>query len=208
MNAEKVRVLVVDDHFVARFGVRAFIDAQEGFTVVGEVDDGDRVLEAYARLRPDVVLMDLRMGRIGGIDAIHLLKQADPNARILVLSTFETPKELKACFDQGAAGYVKKETGPDELLTALKTVAAGGRYLPAAVERLLVQEQAQAHLTHREQQLLELMALGLTNKQIAEQLGISANTVRVYTSDLFEKLGVANRTEAVTMAMARGLLSG
>lgn len=203
--AKRLRILIVDDHFVARFGLRGLLEAQPDLEVVAEAQDGSQALALYAEHRPDLVLMDSRMPGMDGAAATQAIRAAHPDARVLVLSSFDTEADVRRALTAGAAGYVMKEAEPAELLGALRAVAAGRTHVPESIARTLAQAEP-ARLSDREIKMLELIALGLSNREIAGHVGLTAGSVRIYASQLFEKLGVKSRGEAVAVALQRGLI--
>jgi len=207
MSAQrKIRLLIVDDHFIAREGLKTLIGGQDDMEVVQEACDGGEVLAAYRRAAPDVVLMDLRMPALDGLQATALLLREDPNACILILSSYDTDEDIGRAHDAGARGYILKEAKGPELLRAIRAVHARERYLPPMVAARLQSRSDEKRLNMRETQVLAFLQGGLTNTEIAARLGLTPGTIRIYVSSLLAKLGARNRTEAVTIATAKGLL--
>jgi two-component system, NarL family, response regulator LiaR len=214
--AERIRVLLVDDHAVVREGLRAFLDLQEGIEVIGEAGDGAEALEQADRLRPDVILMDLVMPRLDGVGAMRELRRRIPGSRVIVLTSFAEDDRLLPAIQAGAAGYLLKNVEPKELARAVRAAHAGEVLLDPAVAARLVRAIATPvgpaggepeRLTRREHEVLELIARGLSNKRIALELGISEKTVKTHVGHLLAKLGVADRTQAALHAVRGGLLS-
>lgn len=199
-------VLIVDDHFVVRSGLTASLEIEDGITVIGEAKRGDEALPAYQRQRPDVVLMDLQLPGIGGVQATAAIHAHDPQARILVYSTFAHDDEVQAALDAGAAGYVQKSAPRDELITALRRVAAGENHLPPELAQRLTNLRLQATITPREREILALIASGHINKQIAALFDISEDTVKRHVSHILEKLDVHDRAQATAEAIRRGII--
>lgn len=199
-------VLIVDDHFVVRSGLAASIEIEDDIEVSGEAKRGDEALAAYQRSRPSVVLMDLQLPGLSGVQATAALRAHDPQARILIYSTFAGDDEVQSALDAGAAGYVQKTASRDELLTALRRVAAGGNYLPPELAQRLANLRRSAAITTREREVLELIAKGHANKQIAALLDISEDTVKRHVSHILEKLDVHDRAQATAEAIRRGIV--
>jgi len=205
-----IRLLVADDHPVVRDGLRGMLAGQPDLEVVGEAADGAEAVALAPRLRPDVVLMDLRMPGMDGVDAIRKLRTSFPDARILVLTTFDTDTDVVRASEAGATGYLLKDTPREELVRAIRAAARGEAVLaPAVATKLLGQMRAPAPagaLSARELEVLELVARGATNREAGAKLFISEATVKTHLLHVFEKLGVSDRTAAVTTAIERGLL--
>jgi DNA-binding NarL/FixJ family response regulator len=204
-----IRLLIVDDHPVVRAGLVGMLSDEPGFEVVGEASDGDQAVRVAAATRPDVVLMDLRMPRVGGVEATAQITAAG-DARVLILTTYESDDQILAAIEAGASGYLLKAAPQAEIVAGIRSVAAGQSALSPQVAVRLVERmrrpEAPAVLTVRETEVLRLVASGHSNKQIAVALGIGESTVKTHLLKVFDKLGVADRTRAVTLAMERGLL--
>ena len=209
--AEPIGVLIVDDHAVVREGLRTFLELQEGLEVVGEASDGEEAIGLAERLRPDVVLMDLVMPKLGGVEAMRELRRRVPGARVIVLTSFLDDDRLLPALRAGAAGYLLKNVEPQELARAVRA-ADGGEALidPAVAARLveaLADRRADDHpeqLTPREREVLGLIGRGFSNKRIALELGVAEKTVKTHVSHLLAKLGVADRTQAALYAVRLG----
>lgn len=201
-----IRVLTADDHLVVRAGLTALIHTEPGIEVVGEACDGQEAVERYNALRPDVVLMDLRMPRLDGVGATEAIRRNDPLARIVVLTMYDGDVDIHRALVAGAIGYLLKEVPAAELFQAIRTAAAGRRALPAAVARALSEFTPRVDLTAREVEVLRLVAKGLQNSEVARLLGRTSGTVKVHLQHIFRKLGTEDRTEAVTVALQRGYL--
>ena len=206
-----IRVLIVDDHPVVRDGLRGMIDGEPDLTVVGEAADG---AEALARVGDgstvDVVLMDLRMPRMGGVEAIRELQQQAPHVRVLVLTTYDTDGDVLPAVEAGATGYLLKDTPRDDLVRAVRAAHRGEAVLsPSVAGRLMgqVRSPAREALTERELAVLRLVAAGSTNREAARALFISEATVKTHLLHIYEKLGVRDRASAVAAAFQRGLLT-
>jgi two-component system NarL family response regulator len=202
-----VRVLLADDHPVMRLGVATLVGAQDDMTVVAEATSGREAVALFEKHRPDVTVMDLRMPDIGGHEATALIRSIDPRARILMLTTYDRDEDVHRALQAGALGFVLKEAGSEELLAAIRAVRDGRRWVPPDVARRLDERPVAGELSHRELQILEALRRGLGNRDIAALLDISENTVKFHLKSLFAKLGVSHRTEAVVVAIERGLLT-
>ena len=204
-----IRLLIVDDHPVVRAGLVGMLSDEPGFDVVGEASDGGQAARIAAATHPDVVLMDLRMPGVGGVEATAQITAAG-DAKVLILTTYESDDQILAAIEAGASGYLLKAAPQAEIVAGIRSVAAGQTALsPQVAARLVERMRApapEAVLTAREKDVLQLVARGNSNKQIAVALGIGESTVKTHLLKVFEKLGVADRTRAVTLAMERGLL--
>lgn len=210
---EAIRILIVDDHAVVREGLRAFLDLQDGFDVVGEAGDGDEAIAAAERLRPDVVLMDLVMPRRDGVAAMRVLRERTPAARVIVLTSFLDEDKLLPALRAGAAGYLLKNAQPEELERAVRAAHAGEAVLDPVVAARLVEALASGgddqpidRLTPREREVLELIARGYPNKRIARELELAEKTVKTHVGHVLGKLGVTDRTQAAVIAVRAGLV--
>jgi DNA-binding NarL/FixJ family response regulator len=203
---EKLRILIADDHYLIRMGLNALVGTEPDMEVVAEAADGQQALEMFAKHQPDLVLMDLRMPGNGGIQAILEIRKKFPAARFLVLSAFDGDEDIYRALQAGAQGYVLKKTTGDKLVPALRAVAAGQTWIPKEVASQLASRKLLEELTTRELQVLEKLAHGLANKEIADLLNISEHTVKDHLKSILGKLRVADRTEAVTTAIQRGII--
>jgi two-component system, NarL family, response regulator LiaR len=203
-----IRVLIADDHAVVWQGLRTFLGLQEDIDVVGEAADGEEALALAERLAPDVVLIDLVMPGVDGIEALRRLRERVPAARAIVLSSFVEDDKLFPAVRAGAAGYLLKDVQPQELVAAIRTVHGGGALLHPTVAARLMEELADDPLTPREREVLALIGRGLPNKQIARELGIAEKTVKAHVSAVLAKLGVSDRTQAALYAVREGLAGG
>ena len=205
-EAPPAGVLVVDDHALLRTGVANIINQEPDLRVVGEAGNGVEALEAYERHRPDVTLLDLRMPLMEGVEAIRRIRDRDPRARVIVLTTYDTDEEITRALKAGAKAYVLKDIPADALVRCIRDVLAGKTYLAPSAAAKLAEGVTRVRLTPREMSALQLMADGKANKEIATALDISERTVKTHLGHLFEKLGVTSRTEAVRVASRRGLV--
>jgi DNA-binding NarL/FixJ family response regulator len=213
---QSIRVVIADDHALVREGTRQILEDQPGLEVVGEAQDGEEAVALVSRLDPDVVLMDIAMPKLNGIEATRLIKQASPATSVLVLTAYDDDQYIYALLDAGAAGYLLKNVRGEELAQAVRAVAEGESVLHPTIASKVFKHyispgQATAEegiepLTERESEVLAMAARGLSNKMIARELKLSDRTVQVHLSNIFGKLGVASRTEAVITALRRGLL--
>ena len=210
-----IRVLIADDHAIVRKGIRALLATEAGIEVVGEAQDGRQAIAEASRFQPDVILMDLVMPEVDGIAAIRHISVHQPDVRILVLTSFATDDKIFPAIKAGALGYLLKDTGPHELVQAIRQVCQGESFLHPLVARKLLQELAEPPaqpptpdpLTERELEVLRLVAQGHSNQEIAGQLMISEATVRTHVSNILSKLHLASRTQAALYALRKGLAS-
>lgn len=205
-SAAAIRVLVVDDHVFLRDGIRAIIQSQTDLAVVGEAEDGEQAVAQFQALRPDVVLMDLQMPRMGGVEAIEAIMALDGDARILVLTTYAGDAQALRALKAGAAGYLLKSALRQELLDTIRSVRRGGRHVDAQVATGIAIHIVQDALTEREIRVLSLAASGHSNRQIAQKVVVAEETVKGYMKAIFSKLGARDRTHAVTLAAKRGII--
>ena len=202
----KISILIVDDHPVVRAGLASMLGTQESLKVVGAAWNGQEAFALIERHHPQVMLLDLRMPGMNGIETLQALRSIPNPPRVLVLTNFETDEDVYRAVRAGAQGYLIKSTSQQEMIEAIHTVASGRRYFPAPIAARLAQRMSRSNLTVREREILEMMSKGLTNKEIGTALEISANTARNHVNSIIEKLDVADRTEAVTTAIQQGLL--
>ncbi len=202
----KTRVLIVDDHAIVRMGLVALLNAQANMEVVGEAKNGEFGVKAALRLKPDVVVLDILMPVLDGVEATRRIVSALPGTKVLVLTTSTAAGELAAALDAGATGVIPKTTDNAALLSAIRSVAAGRRVVTREIEEIIANEEPVPSLTQHQLDMLASIVRGLTNADIAKQFGVSENTVRKATSAIFSKLGVANRTEAAAMAIRNNLV--
>ena len=211
----KIRVLIADDHAILREGVRALLASQADIEVVGDAVDGKDAIEKVAQLDPDVVLMDIAMPGLGGIEASLEIKKSGGRTKILILSQYEDREYVRRLLKSGVSGYVLKKSAGSELANAIRAVHRGGLVLDPEVARMSMEEAGPEKpggadpyeaLTDREKQVLKLVAEGRSNKEVAELLGISVKTAMSHREHVMEKLGVHNRTELVRFAIRRGVI--
>lgn len=211
---ERIRILIADDHAVVRHGLRALIATEPDLALIGEATDGVEAVQLAASLHPDVILLDMAMPRKTGLEAIYDIKRDDPQARILVLTSFAEDDQIFPAIKAGATGYLLKDASPRELLQAIRDVERGDVSLHPTIARKLVSElkrpadlpPSEEPLTEREVQVLALVARGLSNQEIADQLFIGERTVRTHVSNILGKLHLANRTQAALYAQREGLV--
>lgn len=207
MAASKpIRILVVDDHFMVRMGLSSSLSVEPDIEVVSEAGNGEAALEAYRKYHPGLVIMDLRLPGMSGIDCIAALLREFPDAQILVLSTHSDEEEIYRAMQAGARGYVVKTILREELLRAVREVHRGGQYLDPIVRTHLSERQSRRSLSTREVDVLRLVVKGFGNKEIARVLNIAEVTVKLHVSHILEKLEVKDRTEAATVALRRGII--
>ena len=202
----KATVLVVDDHALLRTGVANIINLEADLQVVAEAENGRQAVEAFERHRPDVTLLDLRMPEMEGVEAVRQIRAIDPNARVIVLTTYDTDHDIARALKAGAKAYILKDISADDLINCIRDVLAGKTYLAPAAAAKLAEGVTRVQLTPREMAALKLVADGMANKEIAVALDISERTVKTHLAHLFEKLGATSRTEAVKVATRRGLV--
>ena len=211
--AEKIKVVLVDDHHIVRRGLRSFLNAFDDLTVVGEAASGEEALQHIEEWLPDVVVMDMLMpGGIDGIETIRQVRTMLPNTRIVALTSYTDDSRVVAALRAGAIGYVRKEADPDILLASVRAAARGQSLLDPAVANAVMQElmrggKHSAELTEREQEVLRQLAFGRTNREIAETLVVSDETVKTHVGNILTKLQLAHRTQAVIYALKKGLIS-
>ncbi|MEO8100694.1 MAG: response regulator transcription factor [Acidobacteriota bacterium] len=207
MSAEPlVRVLCVDDHPLVRKGIAAIIANEPSLQLVGEAGNGREAVEKFRELLPDVVLMDLRMPEMDGIEATKQIRQLSPDAKIIALTSYDGDQDIYKAIEAGVRGYILKEMVHTKVIDAIHTVYSGKRLMPQEVAERLSEYFPQVALTPREIEVLKYVARGLANKEIAHQLGTASGTVKMHVQNILAKLGAADRTHAVTIALERGIL--
>ncbi len=214
----KIRVLIVDDHPMIRSGMRSLLESENDFEVVGEASNGEEAVALSANLKPEVVIMDIVMPKLNGIEATKLIKQASPATAILILTAYSDIYYILGLLEAGACGYLLKDTRGDELVDAIRSVRAGESVLDPAITRKLLerivqqpgtanQSQPTAQLTRREIEVLRLAAKGLSNKDIADQLFLSLRTVKAHLTNIFSKMGCGSRTDAIIKGLKIGYIT-
>ncbi len=204
-TGQKIGVLVVDDHPIMRLGVAAIINAQRDMRVCAQAGSGEEAVKMFKKHRPDITLMDLRLPAMSGLEALRAIRQDDPQARCVVLTTYEGDEDIHQALAAGAMGYLIKGMSHDTLVDALRRVQAGIRFLPPPIARSLADRTPNSDLSPREREVLTLMVHGKSNKEIAATLGITEATVKCHVSVILARLEVSDRTQAVVAALQRGL---
>jgi len=205
-EAKPIRVLCVDDHPLLRQGIGALVGAEPDMALVAQAQSGSEGLEQFRRHRPDVTLLDLRLPDMNGVETLRAIRSEFPDARVLMLTTFEGDVEIRNALQAGAHGYLLKTMPPAEVVDAIRQVHAGGKRIPPAVAARLAEHMGDESLTARELEVLRHVAEGGRNKEIADVLSISEETVKVHVKHIMDKLGATDRTEAVAVAIRRGII--
>ena len=203
---EKIRILVAEDHLIARLGVVGIISLQPDMTVVAEAADGSRAVELYRVHNPDIALLDMRMPKLSGLEAAIKIRAKRPDARLIALTSFGSDEDIRRAFDAGVKGFLTKSVLREELLTAIRSVHAGQQYIPEHIAARLADHQKRPKLSRREVEILELLARGMANKEIAFQLKIAEGTTKNYIKQACEKLGVQDRLQAAVVGLKRGII--
>jgi two-component system NarL family response regulator len=206
MSDNKIRIIVVDDQSVVRQGFVALINTVSDMEVVAEGINGEQAIDLYRQHKPDVMLIDLRMPVIGGVEAITKIREEFPEARLIVVTTYDGDEDIYRSLQAGAKGYLLKDMFFEELEAAIRSVHAGSRRIPAVIAERLAERMSGSALTDRELEVLELIVKGQSNKEIGKSLKISEATVKSHINSLLSKLGVTDRTQAATTALQRGLV--
>ena len=204
-QANIIRILVAEDHEIVRDGICAIVNQQEDLTVVAQAENGEQAVLLYEEHQPDLVLTDLRMPVMEGVEAIKQIITDYPQAKIIILTTYDTDEEIYRGLQAGAKGYLLKDTSSKELATAIRTVNRGQKYIPHQVVARLTERISNSELTKREMDVLKLLTQGNSNQEIAATLKITEGTVKFHVNNIFNKLGVSDRTQAVITAFKRGL---
>jgi DNA-binding NarL/FixJ family response regulator len=206
MTNPKIRVLIVDDHPVVREGLAAIVSRENDMCVVAQAQNGGEAIELFHRLQPDLTLLDLSLPDISGVEVIAALIPEFPDARFLVLSVYDGNEDIYRALKAGAFSYLLKDSRPEELLHAIREIFAGRRYLPGRVASKLAERISEDYLTGREQEVLQLMADGKSNKQIADELNLGEGTIKTHVTNILNKLRVESRSHAIVEALRRGLV--
>lgn len=207
MNEQPIRLLLVDDHYVVRLGLVSSLNAEPGFTVAGEADNGHDALTAYQELQPDLVIMDWRLPETTGGEVIKSLRKLDSKAKVLVLSAFDDTEIIYQAMQSGAVGYLPKSSRRGELINAVHAVLRGENILPPGMASKLARRLARPSLSPRELEVVRELVCGNSNKEISSNLGISENTVKIHLARIMQKLDAKDRTHAASLALQRGLVS-
>jgi two-component system NarL family response regulator len=200
------KVAVVDDHSVVLAGLKFVLSRAEGMEVVATAESADDILGFYEKAKPDVLLLDIRMPSVSGLDALETLRKSHPDAKVAMLTTSELEEDIFRALKLGANGYIPKDSRPAEIAKAVREIASGGRYIPEDIQRIFDMRQGVKSLSAREISIIQLAAKGFSSPEVAEMLGISVNSVKTHFRHIFEKMDVSDRTEAVTLAISRGII--
>ena len=200
------KVAVVDDHGVVLAGLKFVLSRAEGMQVVATAESAEDILGFYEEHRPDVLLLDIRMPSVSGLDALETLRKSHPDAKVAMLTTSELEEDIFRALKLGANGYIPKDSRPSEIANAVKAIAAGGTYVPEDIQRIFDMRQGVKSLSARELSIIQLAAKGFSNPEVGEMLGISVNSVKTHFRHIFEKMDVNDRMEAVTLAISRGII--
>jgi DNA-binding NarL/FixJ family response regulator len=203
---ERIRILIADDHTVVREGLVALVKRKSDMVIVAAASNGREAVDLWKQHRPDVTLLDLRMPELDGVGAIKAIREVDPNAHIVVLTTYDRDEDIYRAIKAGAKAYLLKDTARDALVDTVRRVSAGETYLPPPIAAKLAERVSGAALSQREMEVLQRMAAGKSNKEIGTELFISDGTVKTHVSSIFTKLDVVSRTEAIATATRRGLI--
>jgi DNA-binding NarL/FixJ family response regulator len=206
METSSIRILIAEDHFIARAGVAAIVNAQPDMQVVGEATNGERAVALYRELRPDVALMDVRMPGMSGLDAVSAILAEFPDARIVVLSSYGGDEDIHRAFLVGVHSYLTKDVLHDDLIRAIQCVHAGQKYIPPPIAAALAAQSPRPDLSMRELEVLKLVVQGMGNKQIAYALNMAEDTAKNHVKHILSKLGAKDRTQAATVALQRGIV--
>ena len=206
MAKSTIRVLCADDHRLMREGIARIVGVQPDMTVVAQASDGEQAVAQFLQFQPDVTLMDLEMPKMNGVQAIQAIRSHQPDARIVVLTMYHGDEDVHRAVVAGAMGYLLKDTLPDDLIRVIRDVHSGRRAIPPEIAAVLEQRASQPTLTFRESQVLELLATGKRNKEIAAALGISGDTASAHIKSIFQKFNVHDRTAALAEALRRGII--
>ena len=200
------KVAVVDDHGVVLAGLKFVLSRAEGMEVVATAESAEDILGFYEKAKPDVLLLDIRMPSVSGLDALETLRKSHPDAKVAMLTTSELEEDIFRALKLGANGYIPKDSRPAEIAKAVREIASGGRYIPEDIQRIFDMRQGVKSLSAREISIIQLAAKGFSSPEVAEMLGISVNSVKTHFRHIFEKMDVGDRMEAVTLAISRGII--
>ena len=200
------KVAVVDDHGVVLAGLKFVLSRAEGMQVVATAESAEDILGFYEKAKPDVLLLDIRMPSVSGLDALETLRKSHPDAKVAMLTTSELEEDIFRALKLGANGYIPKDSRPAEIAKAVREIALGGRYIPEDIQRIFDMRQGVKSLSAREISIIQLAAKGFSSPEVAEMLGISVNSVKTHFRHIFEKMDVSDRTEAVALAISRGII--
>ena len=200
------KVAVVDDHSVVLAGIKFVLSRAEGMEVVATAESAEDILGFYEKAKPDVLLLDIRMPSVSGLDALETLRKSHPDAKVAMLTTSELEEDIFRALKLGANGYIPKDSRPAEIAKAVREIASGGRYIPEDIQRIFDMRQGVKSLSAREISIIQLAAKGFSSPEVAEMLGISVNSVKTHFRHIFEKMDVSDRMEAVTLAISRGII--
>jgi len=206
LTTESIRVLIVEDHNVVRQGLVALLNVVDGLTVVGEAADGLEAIDQFRKHQPDITLMDLRLPRLSGVEAIKRIREEAPQARFIVLTTYDGDEDIYRALKAGARAYLLKGMTSEDLVTTIRAVHAGKSHIPPAIAERLAERMGTEDLTPREFDVLQEIVRGKSNKEIAAALSVSEATVKTHINSLLGKLGVTDRTQAATAAIQRGIV--
>jgi two-component system, NarL family, response regulator len=207
IQSTHIKILLADDHSIVRQGLATIIDRDPEMTVIAQAEDGQQAIDLFREHQPDVALMDLRMPQVGGVEAITAICIEFKQARIMVLTTYNSDEDIYRGLQAGAQGYLLKDAKPNELLNAIRIIHSGQKYVPPEVGAKLVQRMGNPELSERELSVLRLMAQGMSNLEIGAALNIGESTVKSHVNRILSKLGVNDRTQAVIVAIKRGIVS-
>ena len=202
----KKKVLIVDDHSLVRLGLSALLGYQSDMEVAGDTEDGEEAVHMACKVRPDVIVMDLMMPGVDGVEATRRIREKLPDSHILILTTFGTSADVARAIAAGASGAIMKDTSNEDLLNAIRTVAEGGKVFSPEIEQHVKEYSVSPDLTQRQMEILHSVTRGLSNPDIAKQFGITVDGVKAHLNVIFAKLGAANRSEAIAIALRRHLL--
>ena len=206
-TAPKLRILLVDDHFVVRLGLADLLSTEPGFEVVGEASDGEEAVNLFLELKPDIVVMDYELPKLDGPQSVAAIRAQNPAARILMLTVSEVEESIWRAVEAGASGYVLKSAPREDIVSAVRSVGSGQEFFPAAIAAKLQARRKRPSLSPREKDVLKCHVRGLANKETADFLGLAEPTVKMHLVSVFEKLGARDRTQAAMLAVQRGLLT-